>query len=408
MEPQTDPQFPAVGNELLDKTNYAVADWNNKLNQGYGKHPAWNLTLIEVPLSEQSTFDSSQCDIIIDYYRKPSIPQLEFVATGITIPNFEEGKTRIEIYYLGVQVLAKYEQWTVGQTTYYTYIPEPTYTGFLAGDAQLDGTIRHEIGHSLGLGHYIVTNDELQRIIHGSEDMPSIMIPIETAIGVTYFDITPLDIAEIKSIYGFNGIGSQTPLDRYKKASLIQTDKNNYFPQDTVTIKVDTSNFDDQEYAQLMALDPANEMIDTFTVSKYESTFSFSNENQPGKYYVELIDPYKDLYDFTNFTVSNQNVPSFSPQTTPTTQSIPNWVRNTAAWWSQGQVGDDEFVKGIQYLIQNVMMKIPPTQSGVGGSQQIPSWIKKNAGWWAAGQISDDEFVKGIQYLVSVGIIKPS
>jgi hypothetical protein len=36
----------------------------------------------------------------------------------------------------------------------------------------------------------------------------------------------------------------------------------------------------------------------------------------------------------------------------------------------------------------------------------ILSWIKNNAGWWASGQVSDDEFIKGIQYLSSQGIIK--
>ena len=36
----------------------------------------------------------------------------------------------------------------------------------------------------------------------------------------------------------------------------------------------------------------------------------------------------------------------------------------------------------------------------------IPDWIKNNAGWWAEGQIDDNSFVKGIEYLVKVGIIK--
>jgi len=35
----------------------------------------------------------------------------------------------------------------------------------------------------------------------------------------------------------------------------------------------------------------------------------------------------------------------------------------------------------------------------------IPAWIKNNAGWWADGQIDDDSFVLGIQYLIKVGII---
>ena len=36
---------------------------------------------------------------------------------------------------------------------------------------------------------------------------------------------------------------------------------------------------------------------------------------------------------------------------------------------------------------------------------KIPQWIKNNAKWWSEGQISDDEFVKGIQYLITNGII---
>ncbi len=92
------------------------------------------------------------------------------------------------------------------------------------------------------------------------------------------------------------------------------------------------------------------------------------------------------------------------PSSTPTTSNIPSWIKNNAKWWSQGQIGDSDFIKGIQYIIQNGIMKIPQTQTSP-SSNQIPSWIKNNAGWWASGQISDDEFVKGIEYLVSEGII---
>jgi len=38
-------------------------------------------------------------------------------------------------------------------------------------------------------------------------------------------------------------------------------------------------------------------------------------------------------------------------------------------------------------------------------SNEIPAWIKNNADWWSQGLISDDDFVKGIQYLVEQGII---
>ena len=51
-------------------------------------------------------------------------------------------------------------------------------------------------------------------------------------------------------------------------------------------------------------------------------------------------------------------------------------------------------------------MVIPSTETTqFSESQEVPSWIKDNAGWWAEGQIDDNTFVSGIQYLVKVGII---
>jgi hypothetical protein len=88
---------------------------------------------------------------------------------------------------------------------------------------------------------------------------------------------------------------------------------------------------------------------------------------------------------------------------------IPSWVKKNAGYWATGQLGDSDFVSGIQYLVQQGIMKIPlSTSASNSSSQQIPSWVKTNAGWWASGQISDSDFVKGIQYLVSNGIMKIS
>src|SRR5690349_17213018 len=85
---------------------------------------------------------------------------------------------------------------------------------------------------------------------------------------------------------------------------------------------------------------------------------------------------------------------------------IPHWIKNNAKWWSEGQIGDDDFIKGIQYLIQTGIMKIPQTQSGSDHSKQIPSWIKNNAGWWANDTITDNDFIKGIQYLIQENIMQ--
>ena len=85
---------------------------------------------------------------------------------------------------------------------------------------------------------------------------------------------------------------------------------------------------------------------------------------------------------------------------------IPNWIKNNADWWATDQIDDSSFLQGIQFLIKEGIMVIPPTEtSGSSESQGVPAWIKNNAGWWADGQIDDSSFVSGIQWLVANGII---
>ncbi len=86
-----------------------------------------------------------------------------------------------------------------------------------------------------------------------------------------------------------------------------------------------------------------------------------------------------------------------TPDVKPPT-AIPEWIKNNAGWWADGQIDDNSFVQGLQFLIKEGLMKIPPTTQGPGsGSNEIPEWIKNNAGWWADGQIDDKSFVQGLQ-----------
>jgi len=87
-------------------------------------------------------------------------------------------------------------------------------------------------------------------------------------------------------------------------------------------------------------------------------------------------------------------------------QAVPAWIKNNAGWWATDQIDDSAFVQGIQYLIKEGIMIIPSTETSESvGSQVVPDWIKNNAGWWATDQIDDSAFLKGIQYLVQNGII---
>ena len=54
-------------------------------------------------------------------------------------------------------------------------------------------------------------------------------------------------------------------------------------------------------------------------------------------------------------------------------------------------------------------MSIPPTEQATDSeSNTIPDWIKNNAGWWSDGKIPDESFVSGLQWLISNGIMKIS
>ena len=90
----------------------------------------------------------------------------------------------------------------------------------------------------------------------------------------------------------------------------------------------------------------------------------------------------------------------------PIKEKIPQWIKNNAEWWSKRAITDSDFLRGIEYLIQNNIMQIEVTQINSSQSSEIPVWIRNNAEWWSKGLISDDEFLSGIKYLIEVGIIE--
>lgn len=408
IEPQPNPKFPTIGKQLLDETEYAVIDWKTKLNQGLGKHPVWNINLVSVPIEQQKGFNYSKCDISIHYFPEPQKNSNGFIAAGVTIPDFENDKTNIVIYYLDIQPNWVKLEWTENNQVYYTYVDKPYYTGFVATSTQLDSTIRHEMGHSFGLGHYIVPYDRLHNIINGLEDMPSIMIDTVTVLGVKHYDITSLDIAQIKSIYGDGGFDNQMQAKfGYQRVHQLSTDKQSYEPGQIITLNINTDVFDRKSFAEILVIDSNNTLIENFGVSKSNSTVLLSDNYQKnGKYLAELINPTTGDFDFTSFTIGIQGSQTTNIlQKTNSTIKIPIWIKNNAKWWSQGLIADDEFAKGLEYLIRQGIMKIPHGQSGASNSSLIPNWVRDNAEQWALGKISDDEFAKGLQYLSDNDII---
>ena len=100
------------------------------------------------------------------------------------------------------------------------------------------------------------------------------------------------------------------------------------------------------------------------------------------------------------------------PNSSAQDAQIPGWVKNVAGWWGSGIVSENEFVSGIEYLINNniILLDFVPCndkiQSQYGDTKSVPDWIKNNANWWSENLIDDTDFINGLQYLIEYKIIK--
>ena len=87
-------------------------------------------------------------------------------------------------------------------------------------------------------------------------------------------------------------------------------------------------------------------------------------------------------------------------------KTIPSWIKNNAGWWADNKINDNDFISGIEYLIENKIIKVSTYVNKEDSSDIIPSWIKNNAAWWADNKINDNDFLTGIEYLIKNSIIK--
>ena len=157
-------------------------------------------------------------------------------------------------------------------------------------------------------------------------------------------------------------------------------------------------------------------MTETFSdgSSREQDVVQFLVINQNSDYGIFVTCPKDKCSSYDNAVthlVNSLKIYSINPTNNSNTPAqvssynIPSWIKNNAKWWSQGAVTDDDFVKGVQYLIQQGIITVPTTQVSSQSSNAIPSWVKNNAKWWSEGQVSDADFIKGIQYMVQNGII---
>ncbi len=84
---------------------------------------------------------------------------------------------------------------------------------------------------------------------------------------------------------------------------------------------------------------------------------------------------------------------------------VPTWIKHNAKWWAEEKINDITFVNGIQFLIDEKIIHVNPTEKNGPVPTKIPPWMKSNAKWWSEDLLSDEEFVKGVEYLIDQNII---
>tara|TARA_Y100000996_G_scaffold349184_1_gene287898 strand:+ start:3845 stop:5014 length:1170 start_codon:yes stop_codon:yes gene_type:complete len=88
-------------------------------------------------------------------------------------------------------------------------------------------------------------------------------------------------------------------------------------------------------------------------------------------------------------------------------EEIPQWVKNTADWWSERTISQSEFTNALEFLINEGIIYIPYIEPGIPGPDKIiPDWVRNNASWWSQDLIPDSEFINAMKYLIEIGIIE--
>ena len=88
---------------------------------------------------------------------------------------------------------------------------------------------------------------------------------------------------------------------------------------------------------------------------------------------------------------------------------IPSGIKEAAYWWAnESHLKDDQFFKGIKYLINKNIISLPEKNlDNFDNSEPIPLWIKQDTRWWDdAGKITDDYFIETIENIIKNQMIE--
>lgn len=273
-----------------------------------------------------SSKSSPLCNITLEFLLKPLPDEQASVsdAVGVTYYDYEDHIAQIQIFCDAISLDSNGNSY---------------FTDSIAPDYQLQWTIKHELGHAFGLGHYILTEDEINSWYYGTylespSGPPSIMLPmisVGTTVSPSFFkgDITSMDMNQLQSLYP-NGFVQSSALANTNVTSI-------------PTMKMSSS---DIAYWTPIIRDYFKNSTNTISSSDY------------GTHVLDLVDVF-DSKQLTSIPdpVDNQTNVTFWMQ-------MPSWVSNDFSWWANGMISDNDLASSMQSLYDNKIfcfsLSLPP------------------------------------------------
>ena len=293
------------------------------------------------------------------------------------------------------------------------YNPETSFKGYVDG-VEVDQRVLVMDPYSSeteNIVHFLVTGTELQRInellgeSHYSSKTMSFELVPEGTVEKNSFDM-PFDNG-YKALIAWDssyGAGDEIPFE------FSFFDNNGGIVKDVIYAFGLVS--PQGEQFNLVTGDTPEEFVGTKSVEGIATHFITIPDD--GMYTLNLVLTGEGFSNYDEFFQSSQmfevgvsTTSSFNPiPSAEQSVNIPNWVKNNAKWWSNGEIDDNTFASGIEFMIKEGIISVPTTSSGAqNDNATIPDWVRNNAAWWADGQIDDNTFASGIQFLVKEGII---
>ena len=174
------------------------------------------------------------------------------------------------------------------------------------------------------------------------------------------FIITIISVILVSSsgqmVLGYGGPPEQSSSNNYTVD--IKSDGESYTLGESVTFSGTVNKYDEDRNLRISIFSTGNDLVVTQKTpvgvdGTFLHTVSLGEKFSDGKFTVKAqYGNSKATIAIISFEVTSNSVSSSQNDT------IPDWIKNNAGWWADGQIDDSSFVEGIQFLIKEGFMKI--------------------------------------------------